>query len=92
MVPQYQKWLTKLLGYDFEIKYQPGLLNKAADALSRIPDMVEVHSITMPSLIDVQLVQAEVATDPKLKQVISQLERDLEGGSTLFNAPTSVVL
>lgn len=30
---QFQKWLTKLIGYDFKILYQPGLRNKAVHAL-----------------------------------------------------------
>lgn len=36
--PEQQKYVAKLLGYDYEILYRPGRENSAADALSRRPD------------------------------------------------------
>lgn len=89
--PQYQQWLTKLLGYDFEILYQPGLNNKAADALSRRPDTKEMMIITTPTLIDVVIVQKEVHED-ELQAVVQKLLTDpssvkkysLEQGKLLY--------
>ena len=47
-----QKWVTNMLGYDFEIIYKKGKLNVVADALSRKDEDVEaficVVSITEP--------------------------------------------
>lgn len=33
---EFQQWVTKLMGYDFEIQYRPGMKNKATGALSRV--------------------------------------------------------
>lgn len=33
---QQQKWLAKLMGLDYEIKFKRGVENKVADALSRL--------------------------------------------------------
>lgn len=45
--PKQQTYLVKLLGYDYEIRYKPGVSNVVADALSRLPSG-EFLSFTMP--------------------------------------------
>ena len=44
-----QKWVTKMLGYDFEIIYKKGKQNVVAAALSRKDEDVEVllHAISI---------------------------------------------
>lgn len=70
----YQKWLTKLLGYDFEIVYKKGSENKAADGLSRIVresgvsrDML-LGAITVTSSLQMQEIFEEVDSDKELKK------------------------
>nr|GEZ84106.1 reverse transcriptase [Tanacetum cinerariifolium] len=46
--PDQHKWITKLLGYDFEIHYKPGKDNRVADALSRIDTPISL-AISTPT-------------------------------------------
>ncbi|KAA0045155.1 Transposon Tf2-9 polyprotein [Cucumis melo var. makuwa] len=58
--PQYQKWIAKLLGYSFEVVYKPGVENRAADAISRMPAEVELKGLSVPVVVDLELIKKEV--------------------------------
>ena len=60
MSMEHQRWLTKLLGYDFEIQYYPGVENKAADALSRMSKAIEFAALTLATVFQSGLVDSEV--------------------------------
>lgn len=76
-----QNWLTKLLGYDFEIQYLTGVSNKVADALSRRGEEVEeahkeMNWVARPYQQDFQEVFKEVEEDPMLQKIVEKLKRD----------------
>lgn len=76
---EYHKWLTRLLGYQFDIVYKPGVENKAADGLSRMlaPDVVEGHllllSIIVPRSIQLEELLAEVEADEFIQELKAKL-------------------
>ena len=72
----YQRWLSKLFGYDFKIQFKPGLDNKAADALSRRPNQEEFANLTIFSLLDIRSVGAQVEADPHLARIKRELVLD----------------
>ncbi|RVW62763.1 Retrovirus-related Pol polyprotein from transposon 17.6 [Vitis vinifera] len=69
----YQKWVAKLFGYNFEIQFRPGLENKAADALSRIPISMELAALMDPSRLDTSLISSQVEVDPHLAKIQQRL-------------------
>ena len=73
--PQYQKWITKLLGYSFEGLYKLGLENKAADALSKMPSTIHLSSLMAPTLIDLQVIKEEMEKGEHLKEVMTEVEK-----------------
>ena len=58
---EHQRWLCKLLGYDFEIQYRPGVGNKAADALSRVIPVATISLLSVPELINTTELQQQIA-------------------------------
>ncbi|KAK2421547.1 hypothetical protein QL285_032165 [Trifolium repens] len=80
--PDQQCWLAKLLGYRFEVKYKPGLDNKAADALSRCYDEGEFRTIvSYPTLVDSKKLLDEVRADEDIQKLVREVQQNPEAKS-----------
>ncbi|GKE80216.1 retrotransposon-related protein, partial [Tanacetum coccineum] len=75
--PFQQKWVSKLLGFDYEIRYKKGMENKVAGALSRISSgelLRMVLSSVQSTLLDE--IKEVWQQDPKLKSIISKIQEN----------------
>ncbi|XP_062085392.1 uncharacterized protein LOC133791484 [Humulus lupulus] len=80
VVVEHKKWLTKILGYDFDVQYSLGLENKVADALSRMHCGVSFAAISIPHVLSIPDLQAHVVTDPTLSKIMKDLSTGQQCG------------
>jgi hypothetical protein len=80
-----QKWVTKILGYDFEIVYKKGKQNVVADALSRKDEDVEAFLCAISIIQPDWIIEArdEWKNDEKVWTLIERLQHD-SGASDTF--------
>lgn len=83
-----QKWLSKLLGFDYTVVYKKGKENLVADALSRLHEDSELSALTHyeKPLWKEELIASQ-ASDPNAQQVITALLVDSQStpGYTLMD-------
>lgn len=73
----YLKWVSKLLGFSFDIQYKPGCANRVADALSRkVGGEIELSSLLSVASINWSRLDEEIQRDALLQQI----EHDLSSG------------
>ena len=72
--PEQQKWVTKLLRFDYEITYKKGKENVVADALSQLPEQVEFLTVSLPTSDFLKDIKIEWQDDPETSKIIKKLE------------------
>lgn len=76
--PLQQKWITKLLGYDFVVEYKQGRENKVVDALSRRhegeEELGEFAAISFPIATWLENLKLTYPQDSQIQDFLGQLQ------------------
>lgn len=70
----YQKWVTKIMGFDFEITYNPRASNRVADALSRrVQPTILLGALCSTHVVDWSELDRAVEQDEMLSSIKQRL-------------------
>lgn len=91
--PDQQKWVSKLLGFEFDVIYQPGRDNGPADALSRLPiaDNASLNSFSTPTLGILKALRSYLATNTKAQELLTKISAD-PGSYPNYNIRDGLIL
>lgn len=73
--PAQQKWLLKLIGYDYTIRYRAGKHNVAADTLSRQAELKAITGTTQPTFQFVAELHEACIKDTEASLIIQQIQQ-----------------
>ncbi|XP_042032325.1 uncharacterized protein LOC121779040 [Salvia splendens] len=75
--PTQQAWMTKLMQFDYEIRYKKGSENTAADALSRVPEaMIFALTSFMIPLELIAKIKESWESDPQIQLILQEKQQD----------------
>lgn len=74
--PTQQKWLLKLLGYNYTLDYRPGSVNIVPDALSQQHEFLALMGLSRCIFDCISDIQAEYSTDPIIANIIKDLQHN----------------
>ena len=69
-----QKWVTKLLGFDYEITYKNWKENVVADALSQLLEQAEFSVVLLPTSDFLEDIKMEWQEDSETSKIQKKLE------------------
>lgn len=76
--PEQQHYLSKLLGYHYEIQYKPGKLNTVDDALSRSHELdpATFHYLSIPKFVFLDELKKELQSDSTFQDLSTRWQQD----------------
>ncbi|KAL9437883.1 hypothetical protein AB3S75_023702 [Citrus x aurantiifolia] len=83
--PEQHKWMSKLMGYDYEIVYRPGRENKAADALSRRSDSPLLYLLFVPQIAIWDEIKEATSSDEYMQKILTVAQNQTPGPYTVRN-------
>lgn len=70
-----QKWLLKLLGYDYSVHYRAGHKNTVPDALSRKASLKAIIGLSSPLFLFMQEMHRDMVNDAEAAQIVQELQQ-----------------